>query len=115
MIDARLGTLVSRLSEKTKRSEIRWEEGIKEGEYQANFPTYSVRIYPARDEDGDEGIWMTIIDGRGRRLETVTEFDFRQQTGDSSISSKLTELYDMGRRQALGVDRAIDELLQQVG
>lgn len=115
MIDNRLGILVKRLSEKTERGELRWEEGVKEGEYQTNFPTYSVRVYPARDEDGDEGIWMTIIDGRGRRLETVTEFDFRQQTGDMSISSKLSELYEMGRRQALGVDKAIDELLQQVG
>ena len=113
MIDARLRTLIIRLLERTQRGELRWHEGVAEGEFQVDFATYSVSLILAEDRNGSQVI-ASIIGPNGTHLEGVSERAIRLESLHD-LADQLSELYRIARRQALRVDDAIDELLQQVG
>lgn len=113
MIDTRIQKLIMRLLARTKDSELNWHEGVAEGEFQVDFPSYSVTLTYAEDRRGGEVV-MNIIGPNGTYLEGISEHSIRLE-GPPELADQLSELYATARRQALRVDDAIDELLQQVG
>ncbi|MBA2744450.1 MAG: hypothetical protein H0U43_09140 [Chthoniobacterales bacterium] len=57
----------------------------------------------------------SIHDSTGSFIEKISEQEFRKAPGNAHHSDELKELYRLARRQALGVEKAIDELLRQIG
>lgn len=114
MVDKRLATLVERLHEKTTSGRSKWREGIDSGEYQIDFPNYSIFLTNEKDRHGNFSVKLAIINSNGTYLEDVHEKSLKQEIEYYEAGNKLSELYELARRQALKVDESIDELLRQI-
>ena len=88
----KLATLLVELIQKTNNGSLRWEATAAEGVYQVSFPRFTVQI----SERGNDFV-LTILNSEGTLLEEAAD-----------------QLYVNARRQALGVDAALDELLNEL-
>ena len=107
MADSKIGKLVRALLEKTKAGKVSWEKTINETVFQAVFAGYVVRLFRVGDQPADD-IGFIILNDREETIEETT-------THDVSVDRRACrELFELARRQALGADRAIDDLLKQL-
>ncbi len=112
--------LVALLIKKTKAGTADWQATAREGVFSLSLPDYSVLITQVRNEASSSAkdVLFQIIDADGR---TVDAFKDWQATAAIPESSRqewwrgMAALYDDARRKALGVDKALDTLIQQLG
>lgn len=88
--------------EKTKNGEIKWEATPDEGTFQASLASYSILV--TRAPDGEPT--LQICNEQGQVMEELTwsdavNADFRE----------MVELFELARRIAMGVEKALDELI----
>jgi hypothetical protein len=109
----KIAQLVKRLADQTAAGLIAWQPTAVDDMFMVSFPKYSVSIQPTTDQEGVPFIEITVRDGEGRVLESVNDGDL-----DIFVEKPYQLLSDMhasARRQALGVNQAIDELLRHLG
>jgi len=112
-VEERLWQLVLRLKQKTAEGSVSWEATPNKSTFQTSFPKYSVRLaeLPGEPENDYD---IRIYDEGGRLLESASDVAISKSietlTGQESFKA-MKELYTMARRQALGVEEALDELL----
>jgi hypothetical protein len=113
----KMAVLIERLISLTNRSEIRWEATAQDDVYQASLPGYSVQILTRptvhRGVDGEDVV-VRIRNNEGKVIEEVADTDFSQDLLKNSYE-KMQNMYQTARRQALGVEAALDELLNALG
>lgn len=110
MSNAKIAKLLNLLIEKTESGELEWEPTVKSDVFQANFPRYSVRILTREGETGfDLDIVLQIINEEGMIVESVSD----PQVSDfiESAFLRMRALHASARRIAMGVDRALDEII----
>ncbi len=120
MPDAKqLVQLATKLTELTQQGKVVWEETAQETEFLTALPAYGVRIsHEIVGQNWGDDVFdyrLTILDEKGRVLETITD---RKIYDDTYKSDLLSGLYELARRSALNVDdRLIDLLsgLQKLG
>lgn len=103
--------LLEKLYDKTASGERRWKETIDKGVFQISSPNYTVQI---SRPDGIEQI--SIVDDDS---DVIESFSIDDATGTdidggrkADLRNKFQQLYQMARRQALGADKALDDLLE---
>jgi hypothetical protein len=96
MADDKIVRLVRLLFEKTKAGEIGWEETSNLNIFQCSVSNYSILI--SRQT-------LTVCDEEGKIIEEVDGLAPLQE------GVRLSELFELARRQAMGVERALDEIL----
>ena len=112
----KLHIFVRTLKVRTDEGKINWQPTVEEAVYQAAFPNYLVKIWmrPTRYEQGGEDACIAILDKDGSVIE---EFDdvALGGTGFGNSFTLMQELYRRARRRAMGLDRALDEMLSALG
>lgn len=105
-MDDKLRKLVDRLLKKTQAGELRWSETSSPESFQTSFPDYSIEV-----EKNKDLVLLRIYNSDGRIIESVVEkvSSFRDD------AEALSELHDAARRQALGVEKALDDILASLG
>jgi hypothetical protein len=99
--------LLLELVEKTNNGSLRWEGTAAEGVYQVSFPNFTVQI-SARGFD----FVLTIRNAEGTILEEAADTEFSNKIQNPMAT--MNQLYVNARRQALGVDAALDNLLDEL-
>jgi hypothetical protein len=112
MEDAKALQLFREILAKTKARRIKWEPTANESEYFCVLPgpfIVSIRSWRERDSWGnDEELLALTLRAEDKQLLRVSpDVDGVQATG-------LRELYELARRQALGVDAQVDRLLGEL-
>jgi hypothetical protein len=105
----KIATLVKRLHDKTSRGDVRWEATSKEGIYRAAFPGYSVLILPRDAPEGAVDYVVQVFDDDGALLEEVADPDLKDFLTDPF--KLLCTTYETARRSAMGVEQALDRIL----
>ncbi len=107
----KVGRLIDSLYNNTKSADITWEESEKDGTYQVSFPKYSVRIFNRFNEHeyDTKDYFIQIINENGIVIDEVSDIDVKEVIQDAFY--KMKEIHDLARRQALGVDEALDAIL----
>lgn len=109
--------LVQRLHTKTKDGEIVWEKTGGKDVYQVAFPNYTVKVF-CRPNGGDPTALdyiVSIVDEAGSVIERASDVDISSAFPQVKALLMMRELYTLARRQALGVDSALDSLLADLG
>ena len=115
MADKKIIELVLRLGAKTEAGEIRWQEGFSENEYLVSFPEYSVVIQYVRSRYGDDAaVQISIRNDEGKIIESVTDEDISVSDGIENVFGYMEVLLVNARRQAMGVDVALDNILAKL-
>jgi len=114
MADEKVLRLLRRLHERTSSGQLQWTKTVVDGVYQASFPEYAVKVRPGEGGfDGPREFVMEIYDDDGVLIERVLDSDFGEHEG---VAYKLLSgIYTIARRQAMGLDRAIDKILDELG
>ncbi|MDO9328151.1 MAG: hypothetical protein Q7U27_05390 [Pseudomonas sp.] len=100
----KIATLVNVLLTQTSKGELNWSQTEKTGNFQASFPRYSVRIYP----QGNDYI-LQILNELGDIVEEVSDPELRDVLQDAYKT--MGALHDAARRNAMGVESALDDIL----
>ena len=96
--------IANKLLERTDRGAVKWEEAAEEKKFLTSFSQYSVAIRKTLSLGwGPDQYTISLIDAAGKLLEEVSEKE--------SSSAVLTTLYQKARREALGVEKALDDVL----
>ncbi len=100
--------LVDRLLTKTEAGEILWKETAEPATFQVPFPNYSITI--SYRKELLPAVIVTILNSEGKSVDSFTQFDLRDEH-----AGKLSKLYENARRKALGAEKALDEILSELG
>jgi hypothetical protein len=108
--------LVQRLHAKTGAGEIAWEKTAGKDVYLTAFPNYTVKVYTVSDIDSDDQVYfVSIVNETGTVIERASDVDVKKAFPQAKATQLIREIYTMARRQALGVDSALDSLLVELG
>jgi len=112
------GTLIDRLIKKTQDRSLEWKTSLLEGRYQISFRDNTVRIHMV--DGGDDGspfenpmVYLELINDEGIVAETINdeELDRDIPVEKHFWFKKMTSLFELARRSALGSDKILDEIL----
>lgn len=114
MSESKNAALIQRLHARTKEGKILWERTIDEGVFRATVGATSVSLVPDKTPDG----WGNYVDTTLLRIfndeGSVIEEISSDSVGKREFADLLQELYELARRQAMGVDQILDKLLDQL-
>lgn len=111
MAESKLVAFVTQLSKKTDEGKISWEKTLDEGVYQSNFPGFSVHLFQRKAD-----IVIQIYNDEGLLIEEIADPDISNEiiNGETAYTA-MSKMYSLARRKALGVDKALDALLAELG
>ncbi|RLU07405.1 hypothetical protein CS078_10325 [Pseudomonas prosekii] len=109
MSHEKIARIVMGVIRRTGDGKIDWETTERTGVFQASFPNYSIRLSTI---EGDLGVdyWFAIINNEGATIERVSDVDLSSNI--EAAFEEMGNLYSAARRIALGVEKALDELLE---
>ena len=107
----KLVKLIEQLSSKSMKGELDWEQTDKEGIFQLTLAKYTIRIsvMPASENPDALDIFLAIYNEEGSLIERAVDYDMKNEFVNSYKIFK--EIYDNARRKAMGVDKALDDIL----
>ncbi len=112
MENEKLWALIRKLKARTLEDRVAWEGTTRENAYQAAFPGYSIVISNVADEEwGRDDYFLSIYDTEGRLVEKVSDAQLDAGMAKKEAHGLLGEVFDAARRQALGVDEALDAVM----
>lgn len=110
-------TLATRLYRKTMAGELDWKISPREDWYQVSFSQYSIRIgtvQTARAED----VVIELVNNIGDVADSFSDEDLQRAgprpTEDDHWYAPMNAMYQRARRTALGADKAIDDILNEL-
>jgi ABC-type taurine transport system substrate-binding protein len=111
--------LAQLIYEKTKKGEIKWEATSDGGTFQASLASYSILIRRVAGAVTTAAsiqvapiatnyvnyVVLQICNEQGQVIEELTEYDA------TTADFKLEELFELARRMAMDVEKALDDLI----
>jgi len=118
--------MIDRLADRTSEGKVNWEQTADERIFQVAFPNYSVTISSERTSNDPEPEYVvSILNDSGLLVEQVTADDLEEYVSETyshsiersgAYANKLLEkLYENARGHAMGVGRAVDQILGELG
>ena len=109
--------IVRGLFDRTMSGQLNWVLSFEDGVYQADFPNHSLQIMRWINDDmvGDD-IIIKIKNKEGMLIESFSDvnIDSADIPGNDSSFTYMNKIYETARRQALGVDKALDEIIDDL-
>ena len=112
MTKNRLATLVRLLYERTQEGGVFWENVEDHGVFEAAFEEYALRVSQRPnpvDNLAQDDFFISVCDRTGTLLD---EFDYLAIEADlADAYERMKDIYQMARRNALGVDHAVEHII----
>lgn len=110
----------------TEAGTVDWRAGKDENSFEAAFGHYSVRLsrISAKSDPDAHDYRFAILDGKGKVLEEVSDEDIKRvilapevDLPDEyvTVEGYMGDLFTRAKRNALGADEALDEILGELG
>ena len=106
--------LIKKVYERTEAGMLAWTERIGGEGYSISFPEYSININALSGSRGTS-YWVDIVNHEGKVIESFSDKSLSEAAWDEDYSDLMRNLYTLARRQALGADEALDDLLEKLG
>jgi hypothetical protein len=118
MVDERIALLVTKLHQNTLSRKISWAPTVDDNAFEATFPRYTVRISEREGRTSIQYV-ISILNDLGVSVDSFSDSELSARFADAPLDlgwyGVLREIYEMARRQALGADQAIDDILGELG
>ncbi len=114
-VDEKLLTLLKRLYFRTVNGEVEWESTADPTAFVVSFPRYAVQVSEHTDPYREASAWsLRIYNDDNELMDSISNAQLeREQIEDGT--RMLAELYSGARRKAMGVEQAIDSILEELG
>lgn len=122
MADPKLVKLIIGIHDRTIEGKIVWQKTALEDVFSKSFGNYSIQISsePTKmdtpdAEIGEEDIVVRIFDGEGTLMEEVRDSSFgSEMLGGKYAFVYMEEILSTARRQAMGVEKALDSIIAEI-
>lgn len=105
----KIAKLITVLLQQTGNGSLKWDQTEHSDMFQASFPRFSVRIYQKDLNPIEIDYALQIINDEGEIVEEVSDPDLKHVL--ENPYAKMRDLHDSARRSAMGVEEALDEIL----
>lgn len=112
MPNDKIVTFFELLKKLTNNGNMQWSVTSDDDIYQSSFSNYSVQISKCPDENGEPDYFITIFDSNGETIEHLQPSDISPPYRKPYL--EFSELFEITRRQALGVDQALDDIIKEM-
>lgn len=114
MAEQKMHVLINTLVEKTNRGELSWDTTDLDDVFQLTFSNNTIRLSLGRSPSNlsEEAYFINIYDSNGKLIDSINDEDLGDLFSNAFI--QLRGLYQNARRTALGVDKAIDDILDEL-
>lgn len=115
----RLKEVVHALHEKTLSGRLEWKKGFEENSFETRLGKFSIRISEQWDDESQERYEeITLRNQTGDEIEKFVPGQLGMASnvygGGQPYWKLFGEIYVRARRQALGVDKAVEDLLSEL-
>jgi hypothetical protein len=93
---------------------VTWENTSEEGAFQLNFPNYSIKISQAPRDYNKIDTFLQILNEENNIIEAIDDEDIQSSLGGDGVRM-IEDLYRKARGQAMGIEKALDTLLEALG
>lgn len=119
--------LVERLIKQTEAGQLNWEPTVSEDAFQVSFDRFTVRIVRFEAEQPydpsigrlADDIVVYLRDETGRTIDSFDDNEVRDafpKKGTTSTAyARMSHLFRLAQRNALGAEEALDDILGQLG
>src|SRR5688500_18376387 len=116
MGNEKYATLFKRLREQTAQGKVTWEPSNKKGYFTASVPEYSVLLSLSLRDDADvPDVVMHLADAAGNIIDSVRDIQLKEHfDNETAFYRDIMDLYETAKRQANGIDKALDSILEQL-
>ena len=105
--------IVDGLARKTANDELEWKETADPNTFQVSFVNYSITIEERYvPEQNLPDYLVTIRNSEGNAIDSFSDTFLDQRS--MGYYKVMRDIYQKARRQALGVDSALDEILNEL-
>lgn len=110
----KIADIITKVYERTNANLVEWEATEQQNKFQVSFANYSLRISVKENSlDPDDNDYIIyVINSYGEIVEEVSDEDLRQLLPDAFM--KMKSIYELARRKAMGVDYALDSILDEL-
>ena len=119
MKEEKLVDLVRKIDAKTDSGELSWEKTVSDEEFQANLSNSLLRIRREYTGSTDPDFVLTVLDKNGTELESISDAYlnrfWRRDIVPDTAFAVMQRIFKAARRKALGVDKAIEGILSELG
>ncbi|MCF3194139.1 hypothetical protein [Pseudomonas bubulae] len=105
----KIAKLIDVLVTQTENGSLQWAQTETSDMFQASFPRYSVRLYTQQAGPIEVDYVLQILNELGEIVEEVSDPDLKEVM--ESPYKVMRRLHDAARRSAMGVESALDEIL----
>jgi hypothetical protein len=113
MADSKYIKLITLLHDKTLNNKLTWEATTDENSFITSFSDYTVKIEGYSTEQGSY-YTLTVLDSLANVIDEVYDYNFDNSDFNQDPEAYMRELYQSARRQASGIDEALDSILRQL-
>jgi hypothetical protein len=115
MADNKSADLIVKLRNKTLSGDVSWEGTENEGVFQAALTNYTLQILTRRTpyQSGGSEFVLKIFNGEAQLIDEIADTDIQEHI--SNASEIMSDLYQRARSIAMGLDKAIDNIISELG
>lgn len=95
---------------------IQWDKTVDDDTFQTSFDNYSVKLILWYDPPDTTEYSISIVDTEGKEIARIGPEDIPNNVtfkGKSPYAA-FREMYEVARRTALGIEKALDDILQSL-
>lgn len=116
----KLWRVVETIKKKTDNGTLKWSQTEASGVFQVAFPSYAVRISKKENSSssfgtivlGKEFHVFSVFNDEGDLVESASTYELIKI--NNTAPTVMSELYETARRQAMGVEDALDSILDDL-
>lgn len=106
--------LVNTLLRRTEEHKINWTSTSSERAFEASFSNRTLRVNERWDpDDSTHYYFLELVNEQGEVVDTIWPYEIRRTLREAKEA--IASIYSLARDQALGIDDAADELLEEMG
>ena len=123
MTEEKLIEFVTKLEAKTLSGNVKWEETAATDVFQATLSSFVIRICRSEARDGSTDLEIDLVSKDGTIIESLSDGQFLRMVRKYQSAGALLEvnahgvmesIFTSARRMALGVDKALDDVLSEL-
>src|SRR6266542_7019849 len=112
--------LANLLIKKTREKNAGWQPTSRNGVFSLSLPDYSVLISMVSSRDDDpsapDDVLLQIVNADGTVIDRARDTEIAEgmpSADQRAFYTAIQEMYEQARRQAFGVDQALDKLIEE--
>jgi len=108
--------LARKVTKMTKEGSLVWKETERDDTFQVSFANSSLRLAKRQSaiNSFQDEFYISVLNSEGSVVDEIGDEDVDESGVNTDLYQVLKECYEIARRQSLGIDMVIDEIMGEL-